>query len=229
MAAKVAADPSLLREQDRSKLFLVSAKYSHQEEFIERLSFLQEFAVNSDFKISKAQLKVIYDLINKSPIKSDFTEFLTWCSTACASVIALDLELVGEFFSELISSSALDLRALPVVGFEFLKMHFITINLSEGKLTKIVKPTKATSGWSTTYTTSGTVYSSKDKDEEKSKDDDATVMIDVEPSELINLEIMWTIALESQVAEVVTKSIAFLVNCYLSVASSMEDRRNEIL
>ena len=73
--------------------------------------------MNSDFKISKVQLKVIYDLLTTSPIKSDFTEFLTWCSTACKAVLALDLTLVGEFFSELISTSKLDLAALPVVGF----------------------------------------------------------------------------------------------------------------
>lgn len=30
----------------------------------ERLSFLQEFATNSDFKIQKAQLRVIYDLLS---------------------------------------------------------------------------------------------------------------------------------------------------------------------
>lgn len=74
----------------------------------ERLSFLQEFAMNSDFKISKAQLKVIYDLLTSSLIKSDFNEFLTWCNTACqaqtAAVSVLDLVEVGEFFSELINN-----------------------------------------------------------------------------------------------------------------------------
>ncbi len=83
VAAKVASDESLLKQKDRSKMFLLDPKHSHQDEINERLSFLQEFAVNSDFKISKAQLKVIYDLLNKSPIKSDFTEFLTWCNGAC--------------------------------------------------------------------------------------------------------------------------------------------------
>ena len=83
VAAKVASDSALLREKDRTKLFVLNTKHSHQDEMNERLSFLQEFAVNSDFKISKAQLKVIYDLLTKSPIKSDFTEFLMWCNTAC--------------------------------------------------------------------------------------------------------------------------------------------------
>lgn len=60
---KVAQDASILDEKDRTKLFVLSPKNSHQAEINERLSFLQEFAVNSDFKISKAQLQVIYDLL----------------------------------------------------------------------------------------------------------------------------------------------------------------------
>ena len=66
-AQKVTQDPSKLNN-DRTKMFLLSPKYSHQEELNERLSFLQEFAVNSDFQISKAQLSVIYDLLSQSPI-----------------------------------------------------------------------------------------------------------------------------------------------------------------
>ena len=63
-AQKVAANPGLLGEQDRAKVFLLNAKHSHHDEMDERLSFLQEFAVNSDLKISKAQLRVIYDLLS---------------------------------------------------------------------------------------------------------------------------------------------------------------------
>ena len=63
-AQKVAANPGLLGEQDRAKVFLLNPKHSHHDEMDERLSFLQEFAVNSDLKISKAQLRVIYDLLS---------------------------------------------------------------------------------------------------------------------------------------------------------------------
>ena len=114
-------------------MFLLNPKHSHQDEINERLSFLQEFAMNSDFKISKAQLKVIYGLLTKSPIKSDFTEFLTWCNTACKAqtvlTAVLDLEEVGEFFYELINNKSLNLAELPVVGFEFLKIYFTSTNL----------------------------------------------------------------------------------------------------
>ena len=89
--------------------------------------------MNSDFKISKAQLKVIYDLLTQSPVKSDFNEFLIWCNTACeaqtATMPVLDLEEVGEVFSELINNKSLNLALLPVVGFDFLKMYFTSQNL----------------------------------------------------------------------------------------------------
>ena len=84
--------------------------------------------MNSSFKISKAQLKVIYDLLTDSPVKSDYHEFLEWCKTACKAqtvlTAVLDLQEVGEFFSELINTNELNLAELPNVGFEFLKMYF---------------------------------------------------------------------------------------------------------
>ena len=40
---------------------------------------------------------------------------------------------------------------------------------------------------------------------------------------------VWAVALESQDPEVIDKSIAFLVNCYLSVADEFEDRRVSIM
>ena len=50
-AQRIAAEPSLGLERDRTKMFLLNPKHSHQDEISERLTFLQEFAVNSDFKI----------------------------------------------------------------------------------------------------------------------------------------------------------------------------------
>ena len=68
-----------MASQERAKMFIVDAKYSHQTEVDTRLSFLKEFASSSGFQISKAELKVIYDLLKESPIKSDLQEFYSWC------------------------------------------------------------------------------------------------------------------------------------------------------
>ena len=46
--------------ENRKKLFVLSKSSSHHEEIDERLSFLRYIASISDFKISKAELGVIY-------------------------------------------------------------------------------------------------------------------------------------------------------------------------
>lgn len=61
------------------------------------------------------------------------------------------------------------------------------------------------------------------------QDDDATFQVTVDPSLLTKIDMIWEIALESQVEDVIYKSIAFLVNCYLSVSDALEERRTEIL
>ena len=201
----------------------------------ERLSFLKEFAINSDFKISKAQLKVIYDLLTQSPIKSDFNEFFTWCNTACQAqtvlVSVLDLAEVGEFFSELINNQVLNLADLPVVGFEFLKMYFTSQNVEQRNLLKVAPPEKkktVTNTWSSTSYYGMTDSTSK-ADEAEVQDDDATFKVTVEPAQLTKIDMVWEIALQAQVEDVIGKAIALLVNCYLSVHGLLEDRRNEIL
>ena len=80
--AKIKKEPELLQD-DCTKMKLVSRKHSHTEEISERLAFLQYYAAESDFQNTKVELMVIYDLLSKSAIKSDLTEFLNWCKKAC--------------------------------------------------------------------------------------------------------------------------------------------------
>jgi len=84
--------------------------------------------------------------MTNSPVKSDYNEFLNWCNDSVklqtAFVSVLDLDEVGEFFSELISNQTLNLAELPVVGFEFLTMYFISKNHNENKLLRITPPEK---------------------------------------------------------------------------------------
>lgn len=216
-------------------MHFLTPKYSHNQEINERLSFLHEFAKESDFQISKAQLKVIYGLMTQSPIKSDFTTFLTWCNTACKAqsvlVKVLDLEEVGEFFSELISTQSINLAELPVVGFDFLTQYFVSQNHAERKLIKIPPPEKkikstTNSGWYSTTTYGG----NNDKDDEvEPEEDDATFTVTVNPSELTKIDMIWTLARECHQPDVIRKAISFLVNCYISVNESIEDQRVQIL
>jgi len=51
----------------------------------------------------------------------------------------LNLEEVGEFYSELIASKQLDVETLPMVGFDFLQHYFISVNENQSKLLKVKK------------------------------------------------------------------------------------------
>jgi len=53
--------------------------------------------------------------------------------------VILDLNEVGEFFTEKMNSGVLDVRNLPNVGFEFLKHYFISANEKDSKIAKVVK------------------------------------------------------------------------------------------
>lgn len=76
------------------------------------------------------QLKVIYDLLAGSPVDGDLEELLKWCKNACENLTdrIVDLNEVGEFFSEQISSRILDLKSMPATGFHFIQMFFISSN-----------------------------------------------------------------------------------------------------
>ena len=105
---------------------------------------MKEFAANSEFTISKAQLKVIYDLLSKSPVVSDLEEFLKWCKLTCKAQTVLtrilDLDEVASFFTDLIEDKSLNIATLPFVGFEFLRNYFISANESADALKKIKGP-----------------------------------------------------------------------------------------
>lgn len=89
------------------------------------------------------------------------------------------------------------------------------------------KPAGAANSWNS----QGYYGAANDKKEDAvvPQDDDPTFKVTVDPSELTKIDMVWQIALQSQVEEVTAKSIAFLVNCYLSVHDQLQERRNEIL
>jgi hypothetical protein len=120
--------------KQRKKLNLVNPKYSHHDEIDERLQFLKYLAtVSTDYQVSKSDLETLYEhLVTNSPIPSDQDEFLTWCKSSCeqssATTSILDLNEVGEFFSEKMNNGSLDVKNLLVVGFNFLQQYFLSVN-----------------------------------------------------------------------------------------------------
>jgi hypothetical protein len=46
---------------------------------------------------------------------------------------------VGEFYSDLIKNGLLDVKTMPLVGFEFLQHYFISVNENQSNLLKFKK------------------------------------------------------------------------------------------
>ena len=105
----------------------MNAKYSHQDEIDERLQFIKYIAqISPTYQISKVELDILYDLlVINGIIPTDSEEFLTWCKLSCEQSTAtsqiLDLNEVGEFFTQKMNDGSLDVKNLIVVGFDFLQ------------------------------------------------------------------------------------------------------------
>ena len=160
---------------------------------------MQMVAANSSFVLSKVHLKVIFEILASSPVQSDMDEFLKWCKTACENNMTeqvVNLNDFGEFFSQQISSGVFDLRSMPLSGFFFIQMFFVSSNVAADKLYRAVKPKKKKAkeqSWASAYLSS---YNNDDDDE---KDDDESACFGVcsNPAELLNLDIIWQVVLES--------------------------------
>ena len=61
------------------------------------------------------------------------------------------------------------------------------------------------------------------KDEDEEDEVPQLFQIMVPPTELKDVEIMWTIALESKVEKVYSQAIIFLVSCYTEVEESLSE------
>jgi hypothetical protein len=233
---------------DRHKLHAVSTLDSHHEEIGERLEFLKYLAlVSSDFCITKKELGVIYDLlVTKSCVESDQQEFLTWCKSSCetqtAKAAILDLGEVGEFFTEKIACKELDVRSLPPVGFEFLQSYFISLNEKDGALERASTASQSqstTAGYSGysgpagRWTGGGSWggYQSAQKQEESSAALGATPAVTLKklPSELRELDMLWTLVLECQGDTVAPKVIDFLIKVHLSLGEELQGSRRAVL
>lgn len=230
---------------NRKKLHIVTSKYSHHEEVDERLQFLKYIAtISADYQVSKSELDTLYRLLaERSPVPSDQEEFLVWCKSSCEQSTAtsqiLDLNEVGEFFSEKMNSGSLDLKNLLLVGFDFLQQYFLSVNESSQKLIKAlpkkpaVKVTSYTGGYSVMYGPNAyggygpTLPKSTFGKGDKAHNEDIKPSFKVlkHPHELDKLEIVWNIALQCQNPEVVPKAIDFLIKVYYSLDADLDSER----
>jgi hypothetical protein len=228
---------------DRRKLHVKGGPYSHHAEIDERLQFIKFIAqVSEDYCISKKELGVIYDLlVTKSCVDSDQQEFLTWCKSSCdqqsTKHAILDLGEVGEFFTEKIACHELDVRTLGLVGFEFLQFYFISLNEKEGNLDRQTTPqatqkvtqypsySNTTGRWTTSYRWNNT----KQEDNSSGLGKTPSFTLQKPPSELKELEMIWTLVLGCEVPEVVPRVIDFLIKVHVSLNDDLKKNKLAIL
>lgn len=224
---KIALDQDLANEKDPKLLFLSSDKNSHYTELQDRLKFISLVVSVSDFKITQAQLKVIYDLLSSSPVVSDQDYFLEWCRTTCkdqtAANMTLDLEMVGTFLSDMISNKDLDLARLPLSGFQFVSDYFLSLNESNSKLAKLPKVVRKTK--TTNYGYYGTSWETTSIEQ----DDFQPVKVLVNPAQLDKIDMIWQIVLYSQNQNVTSKAGEFLIQLHTSMADELKEQAPAIL
>ena len=153
---------------------------------------MKTFAANSSFEITKVHLKVVYDLLAGSPVKGDLEEFLKWCKNACENLTdrIVDLNEVGEFFSEQIAQRILDLKSMPATGFHFIQMFFVSANIDANTVLRQTKPKKTKkkkkSEWGNIYSSLWDEPGDKEANNEDEDDDKETpyFLVMDDPSEL---------------------------------------------
>ena len=122
-------------------MFIVTDKYTHSTEVEKRLNFIKVIASNSAFKITKEELKELFDLVSASPVASDSTDFLNWAKKCCEEQTPekeiLDLNQFGDFLIELIEGNSLKLETLPLGGFQLIEMFFLSSNINEKRIKKL--------------------------------------------------------------------------------------------
>jgi hypothetical protein len=216
---------------DTQKVFVASRHYSHSEEVAERMAFFKFFAKNCDFHFRQVQLRVIYDSLSvRSPFAEDAATFLKWCKTACqesdANHTILDLNEVGELFSDLIDNNKLDVTNLPVDGFEFLQNYFISVNETAGNLVRIEKKKPAVNNsyyggnWSAQYNYGYVSVSEEPKQPAAPEEPEFSIRTD--PSKLLKLDLVWMVVMMAQNQDVAPRAVKFLISIYMSLSEEIE-------
>ena len=127
---------------------------------------------------------------------------------------------MGQFFTEKIQKNELDVKNLAPVGFDFLRQYFLSVNEKEDKIEKI-KPKSSGYNYGRSYgygndyrytwtNTGGYGYNpsaSKEKEDKK----ESKFSIKVLPSNLLELDIIWTLVLQCEHPEVASKVIDFFI------------------
>lgn len=124
---------------------------------------------------------------------------MVWCKSLCESSSishsTLDLNEVGEFFTEKMKSKEMDVRALPYVGFEFLQHYFLSVNEKSSKVIKSQSKANKTSKFVNSYNFNSYGYSTKTYNKSDEEDKQLIFKLLTVPSNLDQIDIVWNVAL----------------------------------
>lgn len=136
----------------------------------------------------------------------------------------LDLIEVGEFFYELISSKKLDVKTLPLVGFEFIQHYFISVNENSSNLLRVAKKEKKKESNNYTNMVYGTWVMKNTELEKPEEDEGPQFKLIINPREMDKLDLIWELVLNSESQEVIPLAVDFLIKIYMSLDEAlMED------
>lgn len=157
------------------------------------------------------------------------------------------MQEVGHFFTDKIQRKELDLKNLGPTGFDFLKQYFLSVNKGEEKIEE-VKPKVTTSygGYGTASGYRGGVQTSygggyryswsadggygstsygTNNNQEKEKKYNSKVL----PKDLLEYNMLWTLVLECQHAEVADSVVAFFIQMHLQLVKELETEKQGVL
>mmetsp|Transcript_33660 Transcript_33660/g.51959 ORF Transcript_33660/g.51959 Transcript_33660/m.51959 type:complete len:246 (+) Transcript_33660:2371-3108(+) len=214
------------KKGDRKKVIVADGLFNHHLEVDERLSLVRYLAqTTEEFSITKRELGVIYDLlVTSSSLVSDQQEFLIWCKSSCevqSKTTVLDLQEVGEFITNKIEEGTFNLKSLTLEGFHFLAFFFVTINERAGNIEKIAKASETRThspygGYKRDYGMGGWQKKQAPEPEHVPK-----FKLLKMPSNLVEMNMIWTLVLDCQDREVVVKAIDFLIQTHLSLPDTL--------
>lgn len=151
----------------------------------------------------------------------------------------MDLGEVGEFFTEKIACNELDVKTLAPVGFEFLQFYFLSVNEKEGNLQRKASPSTQRTGyagygntpskWSYSYSWNTNNQNNQKKEDENGLGSTPAFTLQRLPSELKELEMLWTLVLNCERPDVAPRVINFLIKVHLSLADDLTASRLEVL
>jgi hypothetical protein len=156
----------------------------------------------------------------------------------------MDFKEVGQFFTEKINKRELNLQSLSPTGFEFLQTYFLSANESANKIEKVKPKSNYTSnnyysgmsrsgytGYGSDYKMSYTNYGwgNQWNSNTTSANEKEKILVKVQPPELDEMDLLWSLVLESGHPDVIQKAVTFFISLHTNLDDELLSQKTMIL